>query len=264
MAAERGLVARMKKSPEPKVGFTLDKLEKYIEEGHIALSRGGDDKKKTTFAPSSIGFGHATCDRYWHIAFTGAYFDDTADSVGIAMMMTGSASHERIQSALEKTGIVVETEREMKWDSPPIRGYADLILEIDGEKVVAEIKTTGPDAFLYRQATSKPAVYHLYQILIYMMIEEVDKGVLLYENRGTLQILPIMVKMNEKNRKILEDALGWMRSVHSHWESGGEIPKRPWTRRNKACKTCPVFDTCWDIDAPMGEPATGPMPEVKL
>lgn len=264
MAAERSLIARMRLAPEPKEGFTLGKLEKLIEEGHLALSRGGDDKKKTTFAPSGIGFGHNNCDRYWHIAFTGAYFDDTSDSTGIAMMMTGTSSHERIQEALEKTGTVVQTEKEMKWDSPPIRGYADLILEVDGEKVVAEIKTTGEVAFQYRQSSNKPAIYHLYQILIYMMIENVDKGVLLYENRGTLQILPILVKMNDKNRKILEDALQWMRDVHEHWSSEGEIPKRPWTRRNKACKTCPVFNTCWDIDAPVGVDATGPMPEVKL
>lgn len=264
MAAERSLVARLKKAPEPTRGFSLEKLEDALERGHLALSRGGDEKKKTSFAPSSIGFGHATCQRYWHIAFTGAYFKDTADPVGIAMMMTGSASHDRIQQALEKVGVVKEVEKEMLWDDPPIRGFADLILEIDGEKVVGEIKTTGSDAFNYRQASNKPAIYHLYQILIYMMIEEVDKGVLLYEDRGTLQVLPILIKMNPRTRKILEDALQWMRDVYAHWQDGGEMPKRPWTRRNKACKTCPVFDACWDIDAPIGVESVGPMPEVKL
>lgn len=262
--AERNLVTLMKKSATLPAGFSLEKLADALEEGHMSFARGDSYRKKTSFAPSGFGYGSSNCPRYWYIAFGGADFKETADSTGIAMMMTGSASHERIQKALDNAGVVAEEEKEMLWEDPPIRGFADLILEIDGERVVAEIKTAGPDVFLYRKSTGKPAVYHLYQILLYMMIEGTDKGVLLYEDRGNLNILPIMITMNKRNERILNDALDWMRSVRAHWEEGKEIPKRPWTKRNKACKSCPVFDTCWDFDAEIGTDEIGPLPEVKL
>lgn len=272
--APRSIVAQIKTKPaRAGSGFTVKKLEESLEKGYLLMARESEDKKKKSFAPSSIGYQHATCPRYWHIAFSGAFFEEHADAVGVAVMSAGTSAHERIQTALEKAGVTVavtgertrkdndgsKPEHEAKLADPPVFGYIDLLLEIDGERVVGEIKTTGADIFRYRSTSNKPAPYHLYQILLYMHITKIDRGFIMYEDRDTLQVCIIEVYMDEKHRKVIDDALDWMREVHGNWKDGGEIPHAPWTRRNKACKTCPVFNTCWEGDLPAGSKKIGAM-----
>lgn len=260
----RSIVSSMKTAVNrPDKGFTPKKLEEALEKGYLLTAREPGFKTKKSFAPSSIGYQHGTCPRYWHIAFDGAYFDDTPDPVGVAVMASGTAAHERIQGALEKSGVVKSLEEKAILEDPPIFGYIDLILTFDDEDVVGEIKTTGGDIFRYRASTSKPAAYHLYQILLYMHIKKLDKGFLLYEDRDTLNIAVIKVNMDEENTKRIEDALEWLRKVRKNWENGGEIPKAPWTRRNKSCRMCPIFDECWEKDRPVGSPEIGAMEVMK-
>jgi len=258
----RSIVASIKTKPSYKrTGFTIAKLEQALEAGYLLSAREPGDKMKKSFAPSSIGYGKGTCPRFWHIAFGGAWFEETPDAVGVATMAHGTAAHERIQEALEKAGVTVAVtgkrtredsdsgrqEHEAKLDDPPIFGYIDLILEIDGERVVGEIKTTSSDIWRWRATYNKPAPYHLYQILIYMHITGLDHGFLMYEERDTFQIAIIEIRMDETNKKVLDDALEWMRAVHKNFTDGGEIPKAPWTKKNKACRECPVFNKCWNI-----------------
>ena len=54
------------------------------------------------------------------------------------------------------------------------------------------------------------------------------------------------IYMYETNKKILEDAFEWLRMVYKNWETGGGLPKHPWTQKNAACKECPVRDACWN------------------
>lgn len=253
--AGRSIIAAIKVKPRSNsTGFTVEKLEAALEKGYLLSARESKFTTKKSFAPSSIGYEKGTCPRYWHIAFSGADFIESPEAFGVAVMGAGTASHDRIQKALEKAGVVVELEAKAELQDPPVFGYIDLILEIDGEKVVGEIKTTGADIFRYRMTSHKPAPYHLYQILLYMRITGLDKGFLMYEDRDSLQICVMEISMDEKNAKVLDDALDWMRTVYNNWKDGGEIAAAPWTKRNKACRHCPVFNDCWDEEKyPKGE-----------
>lgn len=260
----RSIVSSMKTAPSrDKPGFTVKKLEEALERGYILSSRPPGFKTKKSFAPSSIGYQHGTCPRYWHLAFSGVYFDDTPDAVGSAVMASGTAAHERIQKALEAAEVVKSLEEKAELSDPPVFGYIDLILDIDGQEVVGEIKTTGTDIFRYRASSGKPAAYHLYQVLLYMHIKNLDEGFLMYEDRDSLSVTIIRVKMNAENKKRIEDALEWMRKVRKNWEAGGEIPHAPWTARNKACRMCPIRKACWDEGLPEGSKEIGAMEVVK-
>jgi CRISPR/Cas system-associated exonuclease Cas4 (RecB family) len=85
-----------------------------------------------------------------------------------------------------------------------------------------------------------------------MHAEKSDLGFMLYENKDDQRFVVIPVKMNDRNRKILDDAFDWMRRVRENWEAGNgtdsHIPKHPWTKRNKICRGCPLFDRCWPED----------------
>jgi CRISPR/Cas system-associated exonuclease Cas4 (RecB family) len=254
------LNARTQKS---KKGFSVAKLEKALQDGYLLMGRESQHRQKKSFAPSSIGYQHGTCPRYWHIAFSGAHFEEKAEAWNVSVMGSGTAAHERIQTALKKSGILESKELEIKSDNPPIFGYIDVVLNIDGERVVGEIKTTGADAFRYRATTGRPAPAHLYQILIYMKLMELDTGFLLYEDRDSLQVAVIVVSMDEVHKEMVDDTFNWMEAVYNNWKAGGEIPKAPWTRRNKACRGCPVFDACWEKKLPVGSDSIKAMDIVK-
>lgn len=229
-----------------------NKLAQALEEAYLLNQRQPSFKKKKTFSPSSIGYGNATCARYWYIAFDGAVFEENNDALGIANMAYGTDAHARIEKLFEDAGLLVDKEIEIKIADPPIRGYMDVMIKWEGQEVPGEIKTTRSEMFAMRQASMKPTAYNLYQILIYMRATNKKNGFLLYENKNDQSFLVIPVTMDEANEKILDDAFEWLRTARKAWEDQ-ELPNRPApTRRNKICKQCPVRNTCWD-ELPEGE-----------
>lgn len=229
-----------------------DKLSRALEEAYLLGRRPSRFTKKKTFSPSSIGYGNATCARYWYIAFSGAHFEENTDALGIANMAYGTEAHARIERLFEDAGLLVEKEVEIKLSDPPIRGYMDVMIDWEGELVPGEIKTTRGEMFAMRQTSMKPPAYNLYQILIYMKATKKKNGFLLYENKNDQSFLIIPIAMNEANEKIIEDAFDWMRQVRKAFDDK-QLPNRPVpTRRNKICKSCPVRNTCWD-ELPEGE-----------
>lgn len=237
---------------DPNKGFSGEKLIKALEGAYLQQKRPNKFTKKVTFSPSSIGYGHAVCPRYWYLAFTGADFVETNDAKSVAVMDSGTAAHSRIQKSLKIAGILDAEEVEIKLNDPPIRGYVDVLLTVDGEKVVGEIKTTSQEIFTLKQVSMKPSPNHLFQILIYMKATGRKKGVLLYENRNDLSVLAMEIDFNEKNEKILEDALEWMRMVYKAYEES-DLPKRPYRSQTvKICQNCPLNKVCWE-ETPEGE-----------
>lgn len=227
--------------------FDVRGIEKMLEEEYLKRVRENKDTTKKSFSPSTVGYGHGNCPRYWNIAFNGAYFVETTDALGVANMANGSQAHERIQSLFESSGTLVNKETEITLKDPPVRGFIDVMIRWQGEVIVGEIKTTREEVFMFRKASMKPAPYHLLQILIYMKATGKNKGFLLYENKNTQEFLVIPVQMDEKNKEILDYAINWMREVYSAYENN-TMPKQPFQKRNKICKECPVFETCWNSE----------------
>ena len=225
-------------------GFDHNKFAKLLEDAYVSTARDGKGTKKSTFSPSTIGYGHGNCARYWFIAFTGADFDETKDAAAIANMLNGTYAHDRIQKIMEKTGTVVALEHEVKNEDPPIRGFADVIVEMDDERVVGEIKTTKDEVFAIKQSSNNVSGNHLLQILTYMKILGIKNGFVLYENKNTQEILIIPVSMNERNEKVINEVFDWLRSVRKLFDDG-ILPMRGFTKSNYACKGCPVKDVCW-------------------
>lgn len=240
----KDLIANLRyKKPK---GFDPHKLSKMLDEAYLSGRRENKFTKKTTFSPSTIGYGHGTCARYWFIAFDGTEFNEKFTSLSIANMSNGTSAHDRIQKIFEKTGIVKELEREMLKDSPPVRGFADVVVDWDGKEIIGEIKTTKDEAFLFRQNSMEPSKNHLLQILMYMDIAGADEGFVLYENKNTQEILIIPVNMNDRNRKFLDEVYEWMNEVHGSWKER-TLPNRPFRKNNTICQNCPVKDTCFEM-----------------
>lgn len=204
-------------------------------------------KKKVSFAPSSLGYGHGTCARYWTIAFSGGDFEQNTPAQNVASMESGTDAHTRIQSLIKNTGLLKETEREMKNSSPPIRGYADIILEIDGREIVGEIKTIKDSYYLQREQEMQPSPSHLLQVLIYMRIAGTDEGFVLYENKNSNELLSIPVVMSDKNKEYMDYVFEWMKEVYEYWKNEVHV-KRGYTKSTWQCKSCPVSKICNEME----------------
>ena len=242
-----------------KKGLNPTEIAEAIEQGFLNMRRPSQDwTEKKTFSPSTIGYGHGNCARYWFTVFTGLdNYSDTTDAMGVANMSLGSAFHDEIQKALDAAGILEEAELEIKIEDPPIRGYLDAIINWQDEKVVAEIKTTRQESFIFKETSGKPSPNHLIQILIYMKATGIDKGFILYVNKNDQTYLVIPVEMNEENEKIVEDVFEWLRTTRAAFDQE-TLPKRPFRKSketglpsNNICRNCPVQDACFS--GPEGE-----------
>ncbi len=221
-------------------------IAKLFEDGYLLQKREDKLTTKKTFSPSSIGYGHGTCPRYWALAFNGVVFKDNTDPLGFATMASGTAAHTRLEKLLEAQGCLIASEIEITVDDPPIRGFLDAKIEVNGETLIGEFKTTRQESFAFKQTTKKPSPNHLLQLLIYLHATEVQRGFLLYENRNVPEIVVIMVEMNDKNKAILEECFDWLRTVRKAWEDK-LLPIAPFQQRNKICQACPVYDACWSL-----------------
>lgn len=290
MVAKREIAVGLNLRKINSYDFDYKKMDSLIEEAYLKRNRGVSFKRKRSFAPSGIGYCSGSCPRRWYIAFSGAEYDETADALGVANMAHGVAVHDRLQELFSEAGIVIQNEREMKIEHPPIRAFIDSIVEVDGIQAIVEIKSTRDESFVHRKFKGQPMPYHLYQLLLYMYFEKIDQGCLFYENKNDNTFLTIPVRMNDYTRKIVEDCIEWLEMVWDNWyqdatfgekaphdpkksesqqddgfkeASYESLPTRPFTRKSKECKSCPVFNECWNkledgsVDLP-------PMEVVKL
>ena len=227
--------------------FDPSDFAKMLDDAYLATKRGDQTMTKTSFSPSTIGYGHGKCPRYWYLAFSGVGFIDENDSIAVANMAQGTQAHERLQKLIESTGVLKEVEREITNEYPPIRGFIDLVLDWKGQEVIGEIKTAKQEVWDTRQAEMKPAVNHLLQLLTYMKLTNAKEGFFLYENKNTQEILLIPVQMNDRNKKIIEDTFTWLCEVWDNFKDG-DIPMRPFTKSTSTCKYCPIKKDCWSME----------------
>jgi len=242
----KNLIASLRNRPK-ETELDSAKLVKMIYQSYESNRPETEYKKKSSFAPSTLGYGHGTCARYWTLAFTGGDFTQHTPALNVASMDSGTDAHTRIQKAMEKTGILKECEREIRNSDPPVRGFADVILEFNGKEIVGEIKTIKDQYFIQRQQEMQPSNSHLLQILIYMKIENIEEGFLLYENKNSNELVGIPVVMSEKNKEYIEYVFEWMREVYAAWKDNVHL-KRGYTKSTWQCKGCPVMNICNEME----------------
>lgn len=224
-----------------------------LDDAYLATKRPDGEMTKKSFSPSSFGYGHGNCPRYWYMAFNGAYFVDSNDSQAVANMAHGTQAHERIQKLIKSRASDlfqdtplkdVQTEIEITNEYPPIRGFIDLSINWEGEEVLGEIKTAKQEVWDTRQAEMAPSSNHLLQLLTYMKLKKVKEAFFLYENKNTQEMLIMPIQMNDKNQKIIDDLFIWLQEVWDNFKEGG-LPMRPFLKTSYACKSCPIKKECW-------------------
>ena len=244
----------------------VDGLVAKIEAGYIANIKPYFHKKKN-FTASGLTYGAGECPRYWHLSFDGAVVYDDADAYGVANRTNGTLGHQRIQGAIAATDLLdsdmefdklprpsyikEQTHPAMEFrvngDNPPFNGYGDVMLKLNNERVVGEIKTMPNDGFEYKKKSKKPKNSHLMQLLIYMKFWNINKGVLIYENKNNHELLTLPVVVNDHYRQWVDQAFDWMREVYKNWKDQ-KLPQKPYRSNSKICKVCPIQKACLEAD----------------
>jgi CRISPR/Cas system-associated exonuclease Cas4 (RecB family) len=232
--------------------FDAELFAEQLDSAYLALKRPDGEMTKKSFSPSTLGYGHGNCPRYWYMAFSGANFIDDNDSVAVANMQQGTQAHERLQALIRTFPQFVTEEEELLNEYPPIRGFIDLVMDY-GTPVIGEIKTAKQEIWDTRKVTMSSSPNHLLQLLTYMYVKEVNEGFFLYENKNTQEILIIPISMNERNTKIIEELFIWLREVWDNFQSG-DLPMRPLgaIKSKTPCNYCPLKKECWSKDASVG------------
>ena len=181
----RDIVKNLKFKKHAGKHFDPEKFAQLLDESYRNTKRADGEMTKKSFSPSTLGYGHGTCPRYWYMAFSGAMFIDDNDAVAVANMAQGTQAHERLQNLIKTMPEWRAEEEEIVNEYPPIRGFIDLIMEYDLETVIGEIKTAKQEVWDQRQAEMKPKTNHLLQLLTYMKLKNAKEGFFLYENKNT-------------------------------------------------------------------------------
>jgi CRISPR/Cas system-associated exonuclease Cas4 (RecB family) len=256
----------MTKSTKKKV-TNSEEDEKFVEGLPTAINAGYLVKtktkfvKKNNFSASGLTYGAGECPRYWTLAFDGQITYDNSDAIGVANRTQGSLGHARIQEAIEASGLLAQDmqmdpiprkydqqthpalEFRVKTDDPPFDGYGDVMIDYKGERLVGEIKTIRNDEFEYRKINRRPKMAHLMQLLLYMKVWEMRKGVMIYENKNTHELLTLPVVLSERYRAWAEEVFEWMKLVYKNWQEK-QLPEIPYRSNSKICKVCPIQKAC--------------------
>ena len=242
----------------------VDGLVDAINSGYLTKTK-PKFTKKNNFSASNLTYGAGECPRYWYLAFDGQIFYDNADAFGVANRTQGSLGHGRIQEAIEASGLLDDQmefdpiprkynkqthpamEFRVKVDDPPFDGYGDVMLKYKGERLVGEIKTISNEAFEYKKASKKSKMAHLMQLLIYMKVWGVGKGVMIYENKNNHELLTLPVVVNDNYRNWVNKTFDWMKVVYKSWQDK-ELPQKPYRSNSKICKVCPIQKACAEAE----------------
>ncbi len=256
----------MTKSTKKKV-TNSEEDENFVEGLPTAINAGYLVKtktkfvKKNNFSASGLTYGAGECPRYWTLAFDGQITYDNSDAIGVANRTQGSLGHGRIQEAIEASGLLAQDlqmdpiprkydqqthpalEFRVKTDDPPFDGYGDVMIDYKGERLVGEIKTIKNDEFEYRKINRRPKMAHLMQLLLYMKVWKMRKGVMIYENKNTHELLTLPVVVSEHYRAWAEEVFEWMKLVYKNWQEK-QLPEIPYRSNSKICKVCPIQKAC--------------------
>ena len=238
----------------------VEGLDDAINSGYLTKTK-PKFTKKTNFSASNLTYGAGECPRYWSLAFDGQIFYDNSDAIGVANRTQGSLGHGRIQEAIEASGLLAEDlefdpiprkynqqthpamEFRVKVDDPPFDGYGDVMIDYKGERLVGEIKTIRNDDFEHKKLSRKPKMGHLMQLLMYMKVWKIGKGVMIYENKNNHELLTLPVIVNDQYRTWVDETFEWMRVVYKSWQDK-QLPEIPYRSNSRICKACPIQKAC--------------------
>lgn len=223
---------------QPKGVASAESLLKYLDK-NLVRSEDAGEKKISGFHPS---YGYE-CKRRWVLLFQGAPVETKFSARTMRIFGNGHEVHARWRGYFRDVlGILIAAEVEVVIDDPvPIRGHADGIIDWGGRKLY-ELKSISPWRFDWRKAYNKPDTKTYQQAQIYLHCLDLEEGFVIYENKGTQEVLIFPI---ERDDDFIQKLLKKYKKIYKMFEDG-ETPPRPYKRESDNCKSCDLEKYCWD------------------
>ncbi len=181
------------------------------------IKKDGEEKRKnytqTSFHASRAG----SCLRGQYFERLGMKPDAEFDDRKLRVFHCGKLFEEWIVGLIKKQDIYkVETQVRIENKEINVSGYADLVLESNGEKMVYEVKSKNSQGFKYLEATSGQE-QHRKQLWIYLYCLGIEKGNLLYLSKDDLRIAEYPVMLGDE--KLRDETLGEIELLNKAWKA---------------------------------------------
>src|SRR6056297_609162 len=168
------------------------------------------------------------------------YPKEKPDGRAMRIFDYGDYTHLRLSSVLTSMGIV----RGLEVDIPPqedVGGRADAIVSVDNELYVVDFKTISHFSF---SKLNEPKSDHVKQVELYMHYFDIDKGVLLYEDKNNQAIKEFVLKYDED---IVQEVLDKFERLKDYIEKE-EVPPIPEDIEDWRCKYCDFQNACKKVE----------------
>ena len=160
------------------------------------------------------------------------------DTSVLRKFVQGNSIHEKLVAILEKAGVVTAKEINIPANDYKIHGRVDAMLEINGEKIILEIKSIANYGFI---SLKEPKREHVYQLQLYLFFFNIKKGYLLYESKDNQNLQQFEVRLNINTVK---RALKNILAIEDYLKND-IIPPRDFLKNSWQCKSCPYKNHCW-------------------
>ena len=142
------------------------------------------------FHPSQLG---QKCDRLLYLGYNGLLKETTIPPNLARIFGVGGSLEERVDKYFTDMGIVIDRERPILCDSPPMSGRIDFIINHKEYGVMPiELKSINYNNF--GKLTSEPKPEHTIQLQLYMGLGEFEVGTVLYENKNDQSLKAFLLK----------------------------------------------------------------------
>jgi hypothetical protein len=179
-------------------------------------------QRPEVFYPSTLG---NPCDRFLYLAYRGLLIDSPLNSNTRRIFDNGNYLEDRMDSYFKAIGIVIDRERSVSLDFPPISGRCDFILSHDiYDQIILELKSINDRGF--KALKQFPKAEHELQLQIYLNLLPAQWGTVLYENKNDQKLKAFLI---QQNPKVFEQILKRCRKIIDMLE----MPKT--CRGNKWC-----------------------------
>lgn len=180
----------------------------------------------------------AACKRKVFYDFKKGIPKTDVDTSVLRKFVQGNSIHEKLVTILEKTGVVTAKEIDIPVNDYKIHGRIDALLEINGEKIILEIKSIANYGFI---SLKEPKREHVYQLQLYLFFFNIKKGFLLYESKDNQNLIQFEMKLNINTVK---RALKSILKIEEYIKNN-EVPPRDFLKNSWQCKSCPYRDHCY-------------------
>jgi CRISPR/Cas system-associated exonuclease Cas4 (RecB family) len=210
-------------------------LMKAID-SQLESSNGTFWKQSGGFAPSSTN----QCARYMVYRFRG--YEQVVDFSGRTRRIfdLGNRAEEFLRDMFENLGILLDEQIAVEIESPPVRGFADFLIDWDGPKPV-ECKSINEAGFVWRKNYRKPKDEHYRQLQFYLEAMDMDEGFVVYICKNDSAMLPLLIK---RDKEFMDKILKKYAKIYKVYQDGN-LPVRPYKQTSEKCQRCDARDYCW-------------------